>query len=297
MGAAKELQTAWSQRAAHATISKLWSYPGNVLLVAVAYYAAARLGLRLALIERNVTPFWPPTGIAVVAFLVFGRAVWPGVALAAFAVNLPISTNGLAAGATAAGNTLAPLVAATLLVKVGFRREIDRLRDAIAIVLGALLSMLLSASVGAGVLVASGALPASRFPASWAVWWTGDAMGVLVVTPFLLSLGLRRHRPNATLRERVEATVLLFLIAMVSLAAMATDLHVMALVIPLLGWAAWRFQQRGAAPAALLVVPSPRGRPARASAPSERERCSRGCSPSRRSTRRLPSARSSSPPW
>ena len=238
----------------HATISKLWSYPGNVLLVAAAYYAAARLGLRLALIERNVTPFWPPTGIAVVAFLVFGRAVWPGVALAAFAVNLPISTNGLAAGATAAGNTLAPLVAATLLVKVGFRREIDRLRDAIAIVLGALLSMLLSASVGAGVLVASGALPASRFPASWAVWWTGDAMGVLVVTPFLLSLGLRRHRSNATLRERVEATVLFFLIAMVSLAAMATDLHVMVLVIPLLGWAAWRFQQRGAAPAALLVV-------------------------------------------
>src|SRR6266705_2502963 len=254
MGAAEEPPTAGSQRAAHATISRLWPYPGNVLLVAVAYYAAARLGLRLALIERNVTPFWPPTGIAVVAFLVFGRAVWPGVALAAFAVNLPISTNGLAAGATAAGNTLAPLVAATLLVKVGFRREIDRLRDAVAIVLGALLSMLLSASVGAGVLVASGALPASRFPASWAVWWTGDAMGVLVVTPYLLSLGLRRHRSKATLRERVEATVLFFLIAMISLAAMTTDLHVMVLVIPLLGWAAWRFQQRGAAPAALLVV-------------------------------------------
>jgi integral membrane sensor domain MASE1/anti-sigma regulatory factor (Ser/Thr protein kinase) len=257
MGVAEGPQTAWPQHAAHAahaTSSKLWSYPGNVLLVAVAYYAAARLGLRLALIERNVTPFWPPTGIAVVAFLVFGRVVWPGVALAALAVNLPISSNGLAAGATAVGNTLAPLVAAALLGKVGFRREIDRLRDAIAIVLGALLSMLLSASVGAGVLVASGALPASRFAASWAVWWTGDAMGVLVVTPFLLSLGRRRHRSTATLRQRVEATVLFFLIAMVSLTAMAADLHMMVLVIPLLGWAAWRFQQRGAAPAALLVV-------------------------------------------
>jgi integral membrane sensor domain MASE1 len=57
------------------------------------------------------------------------------VALAAFAVNFPISTGVLPATATAAGNTVAPLVAATLLAKVGFRREIDRLRDATAIVL------------------------------------------------------------------------------------------------------------------------------------------------------------------
>src|SRR6185503_7247463 len=56
-----------------------WSYTASVLLVAVAYYTAAKLGLRLALVGRNITPFWPPTGIAVVAFLVFGRSVWPGV--------------------------------------------------------------------------------------------------------------------------------------------------------------------------------------------------------------------------
>jgi integral membrane sensor domain MASE1 len=165
------------------------NYVAKTLIVAVAYYVAARLGLRVALIEENVTPLWPPTGIALVAFLVFGRALWPGVALAAFAVNLPINTNVLAAAATAAGNTLAPLVAASLLLRVGFRREIDRLWDAVHIVfLGALLSTLISASVGAATLVISGALPAHEFPAAWAVWWTGDAMGVLVVAPFLLSL-------------------------------------------------------------------------------------------------------------
>src|ERR671919_964687 len=105
----------------HAAAGHPWSYTSSVLLVAIAYYAAAKLGLRLALVERNITPFWPPTGIAVAAFLLVGRSVWPGVALAAFLVNFPISTSGLAASATAAGNTLAPLVAATLLAKVGFR--------------------------------------------------------------------------------------------------------------------------------------------------------------------------------
>jgi integral membrane sensor domain MASE1/anti-sigma regulatory factor (Ser/Thr protein kinase) len=232
-----------------------WSYAASLLLVAVAYYAAAKLGLQLALVGRNITPFWPPTGIAVVAFILLGRSVWPGVALAAFAVNLPISANALAAAATAAGNTLAPLVAATLLSKIGFHRQIDRLRDATAIVfVGALLSMSISASVGTGALLASGALPVHELPGSWAVWWAGDAMGVLVVTPFLLSLVLPRHRPGRAGWRYVEAAVLFALIALVSLAAIGTDLQFMFLVIPLLGWAAWRFQQRGAAPAALLVV-------------------------------------------
>ena len=233
--------------------SNLLGNAGKILIVAFAYYVAARLGLRLALIERNVTPLWPPTGIALVAFLVFGRGVWPGVALAAFAVNLPISANGLAAAATAAGNTLAPLVAASFLVSVGFRREIDRLWDAVDIVfLGALLSMLISASVGAGTLVLFGAISANEFPAAWAVWWTGDAMGVLVVAPFLLSLFQKPW--SGSLRERTEGAALLLLVAVVSFLVMHTDRGLMFLVIPFLGWTAWRFQQRGAAPAALIAA-------------------------------------------
>jgi integral membrane sensor domain MASE1/anti-sigma regulatory factor (Ser/Thr protein kinase) len=239
----------------HAATAHPWSYAASVVLVAVAYYTAAKLGLRLALVGRNITPIWPPTGIAVVAFLVLGRSVWPGVALAAFAVNLPISSGVLPAVATAAGNTVAPLVAATLLAKVGFRREIDRLRDATAIVfVGALLSMSISASVGTGVLAASGALPADELLGSWAVWWAGDAMGVLVVTPFVLSLVPPWRRPGRPRWKHLEAAVLFALTATVSVVAIGADRRLMFLVIPLLGWAAWRFQQRGAAPAALLVV-------------------------------------------
>ena len=238
---------------AHTIKSDPLSYVGKALVVALAYYLAARLGLGVALIEKNVTPLWPPTGIALVAFLVFGRALWPAVALAAFAVNLPIDPNGLAAAATAAGNTLAPLVAASLLISVGFRKEIDRLWDAVEIVvLGALLSMLISASVGAGTLVLSGAISVDEFPAAWAVWWAGDAMGVLVVAPFLLSL---LQRPwTGSLRERAEGAALLLLVALVSLLVMNTDRGLMVLVIPFLGWTAWRFQQRGAATAALIAV-------------------------------------------
>src|SRR5881397_3786877 len=77
----------------------------STVLLGVAYYAAARLSLRFALVEHNVTPLWPPTGIAVVGFLVLGRWAWPGIAVAALLVNAPISDSWWAAALTACGNT------------------------------------------------------------------------------------------------------------------------------------------------------------------------------------------------
>ena len=226
----------------------------KILLVAVAYYVAGRLGLQLSLVKENVTPLWPPTGIALVAFLILGPKIWPGVALGALAVNLPISTSLWAAGATAAGNTLAPFVASKLLGRAGFRKELDRLRDAIAIVfLGALLAMLISATVGTGILVLSRAIPPGEFLPAWAVWWAGDAMGVLVVAPFLLSLFLPRDRSEASWGRRAEAIGLFIALILISLGITQAGLRLF-IVFPVLGWAAWRFEQRGAAPAALIIT-------------------------------------------
>lgn len=226
----------------------------SLLLVGAAYYLGARLGLSLSLVKDNVTPLWPPTGIALAAFLLLGRAMWPAVAVAAFAVNLPIGAGPLPAAATAVGNTLAPLVAAILLLRVGFRRQLDRQRDALAIVfLGALASMLVSATIGAGTLAMSREIPISQLPTAWAVWWTGDAMGVLVVAPFLLSLPLFRESRRWPLKNWLEAGAILIVVAVVMVWTARSQLHLLFLTLPVLGWASWRLQLRGAAPAALIA--------------------------------------------
>jgi serine phosphatase RsbU (regulator of sigma subunit)/anti-sigma regulatory factor (Ser/Thr protein kinase) len=244
--------TATDPRRAHR--AQVGRYIGALVGVGVAYYLGARLGLSLSLVERNVTPLWPPTGIAVATFLLMGRKMWPAVAIAAFAVNVPISAGLLAAAATAVGNTLAPLVAAALLLRVGFRRQLDRRRDALAIVfLGALASMLISATIGAGTLVVSGAVPASDFVAAWGVWWTGDAMGVLVVAPFLLCLPLYLEHRDWSWARWVEAGAILVVVTVVTAWAVLSELNVLFLALPVLGWASWRLQLRGAAPAALIA--------------------------------------------
>jgi signal transduction histidine kinase len=225
----------------------------QLAVVALAYWFAARLSLQLALVHGQVTPIWPPTGIALVAILVFGRRVWPGIFLAALAVNLPIGPSPLGAAAIAAGNTLAPLVAAALLKRLGFRIELDRLRDAIAIVLSALVGMTISASAGTSVLVLSGSAPGDTFWSTWAVWWTGDAMGVLLVAPLLLSLLPHTRFPSPTVRMAAELAGLLVVIGGVTFVLFQNRLRLEYLVFPLIMVAAWRFRLRGAAPAALIA--------------------------------------------
>jgi integral membrane sensor domain MASE1 len=190
----------------------------------------------------------------VAGLLVLGRHTWPAVAVAAFAVNLPISDTLLAAAVTAAGNTAAPYLAVVLLDRIGFRRQLERRRDALAIVfIGALGAMLVSATIGSTTLVVDGTIPLADLPTAWAVWWTGDAMGVLIVAPFLLSLPLSWEREPWPLRRWLEAGA--FLLATSALIGWATqsELPLLFLVLPVVGWAAWQLQLRGAAPVALVA--------------------------------------------
>ncbi|WP_251095764.1 MASE1 domain-containing protein [Streptomyces sp. Caat 7-52] len=225
----------------------------QICLVAGLYYGAGRAGLLQQLVRGQVTPLWPPSGIAVASLLLCGPRVWPGVALGAFLVNIGLGPSLPAVLAITAGNTLAPVCSYVLLRCTGFHDELDRLRDALALVfLGAFTGMLVSATTGSGSLLLAGVLSADGFWPTWWVWWTGDAMGVLVVTPFLLvlrSARLPRHPPPSRWAE-----ALLLVAATVCVGFIETSgTPLLFLGFPLLIWAAFRFQLAGAAPCALAV--------------------------------------------
>src|SRR5262245_32174812 len=83
----------------------------RILGVAAAYYGSARIGLLQELVRGQITPLWPPTGVALVCLLLLGGRVWPGIAAGAFLVNAPIGPSMPAIIAITTGNTLAPLCA------------------------------------------------------------------------------------------------------------------------------------------------------------------------------------------
>lgn len=241
-----------SKEARRRAVAVLW-----MLGVAAAYYASGRLGLlrEVVIYGSVVTPLWPPTGIALSALLLLGLRVWPGIALGALltvaAINetFMFTPSGLC---IVAGNTLAPVCAFLTLRAVGFRVELDRLRDGVVLVfLGAMAGMLVSATVGAGALVVSGKLSGAHFWPAWSAWWAGDAMGVLVVTPLLLVL--RRARWPRMNDRWAEASVLVVVAVTLTLLATRSTLSMIYLVFPVVVWVALRFQLAGSAPCALLM--------------------------------------------
>ncbi|MFJ3666991.1 MASE1 domain-containing protein [Streptomyces sp. NPDC090106] len=224
------------------------------LAVAACYYAAGRLGLlRNLTVEGAVfTPIWPPTGIAVAALLVLGLRVWPGIALGSLLVIMHLTALRPEVLGNLVGNTAAPVCAYLMLRAVGFRTDLSRLRDGLALVfVGALTGMLISSTVGVTMLVIADRLHGHAFWAVWLAWWVGDAMGVLIVTPLLLLLHAARWPPRMSRWQ--EATGLTLVTCGVVLLVAYSGLSLLFLIYPLLIWTALRFQLAGSMLCALLT--------------------------------------------
>lgn len=228
---------------------------GQVGVVAVVYYATARLGLAVPFLKGNVTPVWPPSGIALAALFLYGRRLWPGVAVGALLVNGLSGVPFVSACGMAVGNTLEAVVGAYLLERVArLRPSLGRIRDVVALAgLGAAASTMISATIGVASLRFGGVVPAAAAWSTWRVWWVGDALGDLVVAPLLLTWAVgrsARRRSRSTL-EMAACGLGLVSVTMVVFSGPSSYAY---LVFPLLGWAAVRFGPRGAAAATAVVA-------------------------------------------
>ncbi len=223
-------------------------------LIAVAYYGAAKLGMSLSVSRGVITPVWAPSGIALAALLVLGVRCWPAVAIGAFAANATSGATLAVAAGISLGNSLAAVVGALLVLRIGFTPALDRVRSVLALVVGgALVSTTISATNGVTVLTLADELQDS-YGAAWLLWWFGDAVGILVVAPILLVLydtWKRAGLPRARLLE--GATLLASVVAASAIVFLAGAWRYPYLIFPLLLWAALRFKQLGAAASAFLV--------------------------------------------
>ncbi|MFF4113054.1 MASE1 domain-containing protein [Streptomyces sp. NPDC001714] len=226
----------------------------RTLAVATCYYAAGRLGLlcRLTVEGAVFTPIYPPTGVALACLLVFGLGCWPGITLGAFFLVLSLGTPGPDVVGILFGNTAGPVCACVLLRRAGFRTDLSRLRDGLALVfLGALAAMVVSSTADVVTLILVGKLDATHFWPIWLAWWVGDAMGVLIVTPLLLVLFEARRPPS--LARWKESLALAVVVAVLVPLTTLSSLSALFLAYPLLIWVALRFRLAGSVLCALFT--------------------------------------------
>jgi len=230
-------------------------------ILTLVYFAAAKLGLPLASMDKSVPLVWPPTGIALAAVLLFGYRIWPGIALGAFLVQASTGVGLAVAAAIATGNTLEALAGAYLLRHLTrFRESLERPQDVFGFVaLAAGVSTAVSASIGVLSLCLGGAAPWRLYAALWWQGWLGEAMGALIVAPVLLTWAARGEIAWS-LRRVGEAGALLASLAAVSQLVFGGSFTPGAVgpplafaIFPFSIWAAMRFSQREAATAILLA--------------------------------------------
>ena len=152
------------------------------------YVLAGKLGLQMAVFHPSATPVWPPTGISLAAFLLFGYWVWPAVFLGALVVNVTTVGSIVSSLGIATGNTLEGLVGAFLINHFANGRKLfgqqgDTLKF---VLLAALLSTIVSPTIGVTSLSLGGYADWEKYSAIWMTWWLGDAVGALIVTPAII---------------------------------------------------------------------------------------------------------------
>ncbi len=239
---------------------------GRLNLVVVAaltlvYVIAGKLGLMLAFVHASATAVWPPTGIALVAFLLLGPRVWPAILLGAFVVNITTAGTVATSIGIATGNTLEGLVGAYLVRRFAHGPyAFDHARDVFRFaVLAGLVSTTVGATFGVTSLSLGGFSNWGDYSTVWWTWWLGDAAGALIVAPLLI-LWVTNPRVRWSRSQILEAALLLLLLIVASLAVFGgllpieiQDYPLDFLCVPMLVWAAFRFGPRETATAAFVL--------------------------------------------
>lgn len=233
---------------------------GLCLIVAVVYFAGAELGLSLASLHQNVTPVWPPTGIAIASVLIFGPRVLPGVFVGALAANLPTSLPIPFAFGIAIGNTLEAFAAWFLLRRSKrWRNSFDSVREVLTfVVYAAVLATLVSATIGSlSVWLGDPSQKGDLIPL-WLTWWMGDGFGALIFSPLILSWSASFRINREDVAEITSLFVLLLIVSLIIFGGWfpgpVKTYPLAYLCLPCLLWAALRFDQRMVTSAIVLIT-------------------------------------------
>jgi signal transduction histidine kinase len=230
----------------------------GILVLALAYYAAAKIGQTLRY-TASVAAIWPPAGLGIAALYVWGLRWWPGIFVGELLVNgeLLVHDPALPLGSLIgqqAGNLAEIVVGAMLLRRlIGPRAALDRAEQVGGLLVALGIATAISATIGTLSMLAGDVIDGSEVPTFWRTWWLGDSAGCLVVLPLLLA-----WLPQPARAFRLIGTLEggLMIAAVAGLGALTFSIEGPAAYVafPALIWAAFRFGPAGATLAIVITA-------------------------------------------
>jgi diguanylate cyclase (GGDEF)-like protein/PAS domain S-box-containing protein len=230
-------------------------------LLALTYFVTAQIGLSLSLLEHSVTVFWPPSGIALAALLLYGYRLWPGIFIGALCANWASSASVFPVIGMATGASLEALLGAYLLNRhTRFTVTLSEARDIFRLMWhGGVISSLVSALIGVLCLKWAGVIQWQQYGQTMTFWWMGDALGIVLFTPIVIAF--LRHRSFEWTAAYRKQAILLFGFVLVMSLLIFTDISMalfgrqfrVFMLLPMIVWAALSFNSRTVSMVLLIV--------------------------------------------
>ncbi|MCL4254018.1 MAG: MASE1 domain-containing protein [Anaerolineae bacterium] len=232
------------------------------ITIAVIYAIASILSQQFGMIPPgNATAIFASSGIALVAIYVFGYKIVFGVLLGSFLGNNNLYLPDFGTVGFAQFNTTGFIVAlaigigAVLEGSLGYyflkrfgniQKPFDTIRSVwIFILLTALASCLVNATIGSSSLVLGGFVDVTFHGEIWLTWWLGDAAGVVIIAPLLITWRSLPYISNEG-RDVLEAVFSFIVLMGVGVISFWGGFPVEYLLIPILVFIVLRFGLHGA---------------------------------------------------
>jgi serine phosphatase RsbU (regulator of sigma subunit)/integral membrane sensor domain MASE1 len=224
----------------------------QTVAIAAAYAAGAQLGFFLASMYSQVSPIWPPEGIALAALLLLGNRALPGILLGAILANYLNNPNIPSAVLIGIGNTGGAWLNSWLIRRFAgvdlLASTASVLRFLVVIPAGSALS----ASVGVTSLVQFGFVQGEAFMDVWLTWFFGEMEGFLIVAPLLVTYS-RFLTVRWELVRLLECLAFLVVLCLISYISFSRIYPLYYLPIPVIILFSLRFGEFGATLGAVIL--------------------------------------------
>jgi len=234
-------------------------YASQLIVSALLFFTAAKVGYSFALYRDVVSLIWPPAGIALALVLVYGYRILPGIAVGSIILSIANGSSFIYATGSLLSQIAEPALGAFLLSKFGFDKKISKITDIFKLILlGAVTAPLLIALLETFTICISTQIHFGSCLNIYFGSFMGNAMGIIVMAPFMLAWAGTKYK-DYKLKEYIEFLVMASGLVVITLIVygnyfIAQDSRPLAyLVFPFLIWASLRFEVKGASTAIFLI--------------------------------------------
>lgn len=153
------------------------------------YYVVAQVGIQFAVIQKQASPIWPASGIAILLYSFLGPEAAAGQFIGNFLSDYGYRLSALPSLAVSFGNTMEAIACVLI-----YRRLMENNRfygvhsKAIFALFSATTATAISATIGVLALFADKLIDQTSIFSNWTTWWTGDLIGALIFIPFAFKI-------------------------------------------------------------------------------------------------------------